>query len=292
MNHTSGLRDGSGYSEFLSQMVNEKSSLKDLFQENSRFYTADMFSDEAPGVYFTYCNSAWGIIGSIIESVSQMKFDDFMRERVFKPLNMEADFNPTKLDLSQLATLYRFDSIWIPQVDDYTNNLPTDRVWEGYKPGTNGLLFGPQGSLRCSASDLIKLGQLFLNNGRLATSSKDSITFLKQSTLNFLSSEVWSYNGENGDTWSDFWQSYGLGLHLITGQKGKDEIFPGKTFQGHAGIAYGLLSDLYWDANSNSGVVFITNGSKRHFSYGEKSAFYAVEEDFFDALEVYINSRN
>ena len=53
---------------------------------------------------------------------------------------------------------------------------------------------------------------------------------------------------------------------------------------GHPGIAYGLLSDLYFDRSKKSGVVFITNGSKKDYAYGTASTFYQVEEDVFRTI--------
>jgi len=53
---------------------------------------------------------------------------------------------------------------------------------------------------------------------------------------------------------------------------------------GHPGIAYGLLSDVYVDPATGTGVIFMTNGSKQPFAYGETS-FYQVEEAVFQLLE-------
>ena len=52
---------------------------------------------------------------------------------------------------------------------------------------------------------------------------------------------------------------------------------------GHAGDAYGLLSDMFTEPDNGFGLIFITNGFKPGHSYqfGTQSAFYAPEEDTF-----------
>jgi CubicO group peptidase (beta-lactamase class C family) len=46
----------------------------------------------APGEKFTYSNSSYVLLALIVESVSGMKFGDFLSERVFEPLGMEDTF--------------------------------------------------------------------------------------------------------------------------------------------------------------------------------------------------------
>ena len=78
-------------------------------------------------------------------------------------------------------------------------------------------------------------------------------------------------------------------MHHITNQDSADIIFPDRSMSGHPGIAYGLLSDMYFDSGTGSGVVFITNGSKNKYDYGKASTFYQVEEDVFQLLYPFLN---
>lgn len=67
---------------------------------------------------------------------------------------------------------------------------------------------------------------------------------------------------------------------------GRDEIFPGVKMFGHAGDAYGLLSDMFQDPVSGFGLIFITNGYKPGFDYkpGKHSAFERPEEAAFEVF--------
>ena len=168
LNHTSGLRDGSGYSDFLGEMIDKQLDIKDLLLPEGTHYTEDMYADEAPGAFFSYTNCSWGVIASVIEKVSGERFDVYCRKHIFDPLGMQASFNVLDLkDLDQLAPLYRFkDGQWVAQVDDYKGAAPAPRVYEGYRLGHNGLIFGPQGSLRSSARDLATFAFMLMNKGQ------------------------------------------------------------------------------------------------------------------------------
>ena len=55
---------------------------------------------------------------------------------------------------------------------------------------------------------------------------------------------------------------------------------------GHAGDAYGLISDLYNDPLAGFGIIFITNGYAPGHSYqfGKNSSFFQPEEEIFAVL--------
>ena len=285
MNHRSGIRDGSGYGKFSRNMISQKLNIKELFLPEGAYFTEDLFSKEAPGEYFSYTNCTWGVIASIIEKVSGERFDQYCRRHIFEPMDMDASFNVLDIqDFDRLAVLYRYkDSTWVAQADDYKGTTPPSRAFESYQLGQNGLIFGPQGSLRSSANDLATFGFMIMNGGQ----HQDQQILTKES-VNLMSADHWTYEEGNGDTWSDFFLSYGLGIHRLTNRDSADIIFPDRKMLGHPGIAYGLLSDLYFDPESQSGIVFITNGSQQEFGYGKNTSFYQVEEDIFEATFPYL----
>ncbi|MCY4215912.1 MAG: serine hydrolase [Flavobacteriaceae bacterium] len=285
MSHTSSIRDGEKYSNFAAHMTEKKLHLSALFQGDGQYYTESMFDRRKPGTYFTYTNCTWGLVASVIEKVANQRFDVYTQEHIFQPLNITASFNFSEIhDTYPLAGLYRYqDNQWVNQIDDYRKNSPIPRVFEGYELGQNGLLFGPQGNLRASTEDLVGLTQLFLNQGTV-----NGNQIISKASLDQMLQIQWSYDGSNGDTWDEFFNAYGLGIHVLTNQPGKDIVFPGFNMVGHPGIAYGLLSDLYFDIESQTGIVFITNGKKQAFEYGNNSTFYSVEEDVFETVYPYL----
>ena len=286
MDHRSSIRDGKGYGQFVGDMFSKDINIRTLFMPDSAYYTEDMFADHPPGGYFQYTNCTWGLVATVIEKVTNTRFDLFCKEHLFDPMGIHSSFNATDIPAEDMAALYRFrDSTWVAQVDDYSESPPKDRAYPGYVPGTNGLLYAPQGGLRTSLNDLWATAQMIFNHGQV-----EGASIIQPSTLSYFQQDRWQYDGSNGDTWNNFWHSYTKGMHFITNMSGADVIFPDRTLWGHPGIAYGLLSDFYIDPETQSGVIFITNGSKQGFEYAQNSSFYQVEAAVFQVLYPHLKS--
>ena len=281
LSHQSGIRDGQSYSVFSRNMRSEQLDIKELFQPSGRYFGQDVFANHEPGEYFSYTNCTWGIIASIIEKASGLRFDNYCKKQIFDPLEMSASFNVLDIeDINDLATLYRYDSIeWIAQVDHYEGEHPDSVIYSNYQLGQNGLLFGPQGSLRATSKDLMRFAQMMIQGGTM-----DGTKILASSSLENMEGNHYEFKENNGDTWENFFLSYGYGLHRILNTENGDIIFPDRKMYGHPGIAYGLLSDMYFDPITQSGIIFITNGSKYNFEYGQSSSFYEVEEAIFQVM--------
>ena len=288
ISHLSSIRDGEGYGKFVGNMIEKELDIRELFTQNGAYFTSDMFSDSlAPATYFSYSNSAFGLVATLVEKISGERFDVFTQKNLFSPMGMKASFNVMSSDLPNLATLYRSkDEKWNPQADDYTTSKPEERAYPNYEFGINGLLYGPQGSLRISTKDLITLSKLFFND----LPKKKQV--ISKATIDSMISFKWDYsikNGiENGATWDGFWFSYGMGLHRITGNEG-DQLLGTLPLFGHPGIAYGLLSDFYINRETKSGIIFITNGSMNSFEEAEGSGFYQVEMDVTKSLNTLLD---
>lgn len=287
LSHQSSIRDGKGYERFSKDMIPQRLDIKELFLSDGGYFSEDQFADHMPGDYFSYTNCSWGLIATVIEKVSQQRLDDYCRNEIFKPMSLNADFNVAQMTHREdLAVLYIYkDGHWMPQADAYSPELPQSRAFEGYSLGQNGLLFGPQGSLRSSAKDLAAIALMFMQDGRY-----NDHHILKKETVNLMLKSQWAYNGTNGDTWENFFLSYGIGTQQTLNTLKGDMIFPDRNMVGHAGIAYGLLSDMYFEKDKNSGIVFITNGSKMSFQYGKNTSFYQVEEDVFKTVFPYLQA--
>lgn len=281
LSHRSSLQDGTGYSGFLSATYAgaPPPPISQLVTPGGAWYTANLWRAEPPGSYFVYSNLNYGIIGSLIEAHSGQRFDDYMRQQVLQPMGIGGSYNVQHLDdIAQLATLYRNSS---PQADNFNGAMPPPPNLSGYALGSNGLYFGPQGGLRCSALELAQAAKLIAGQGMV-----DGNAILAPATLQLLLSDQWTWNGANGDNYYGLFRSWGLGAHRVTAQPGGDVVLPGLPMFGHPGEAYGLISDLYVDTLSGFGLVFITNGYTPGNSYalGASSAFYRVEEEVFAAL--------
>lgn len=282
LSHTSGIQDGSGYSSFLGATYNNPNppNISSLFLSGGSYYTSDMWMNRTPGTYFTYSNANYGVIATLIEKISNQRFDLYMKSQVFDPLGIAGSYNVAHIsNINNIAVLYRKSgSNWSAQADNYQGVAPTPVNLSSYVPGTNGFVFGPQGGLRISPSDLARIMQVLINDGEY-----NGTVILNPATVSLMTTAQWTYNGSNGDNYYGLFRSWGLGIQITTQTSGGDIIYPSVTMYGHCGEAYGLISDFYYDPVRRNGLVFMTNGAFNGYTVGTSSAFYTVEESVFSA---------
>lgn len=241
------------------------------------------------GHYFRYANINYPVVASIIERVTQERFDHAMDRLVLKPLALSACFNWTLCSdetVARAVTLY--DETGTPRRDDLVGQRPSCPVFteagkacdlSAYVLGDNGSLFSPQGGLRISMRDLSKIGQMFLRNGA---------GFLPPAVLAEMRKPIWRYNGRNGETEGGFFCAFGLGIHTIgRGRHGcsSNGFGDGRTRIGHAGEAYGLRAGLWLDLKQNQGTAFFTSAVPDTEPKGP-SGFYQVEEQILKSPSV------
>ncbi len=287
LSHTSSIIDGTTYSSFLNATVNQNPipNLSEILVPNGTYYTSGQFTNTVPGNYFNYSNINYVVLGTIVEKVSNLRFDQYCFQNISNPLALDASFNVNDLqDINQVAVLYRKPGgVWTPQIDDYQGVQPTFANLDNYVPGTNGGRFGPQGGFRSSAQDIAKIFLALVNDGTYQNQN-----ILTPASCNLMFSNQWTYSGNNGNNYFGLFRSWGLGIHRLTYTPGNDIALPGSTsMMGHTGLAYGLVSDAYFDQDRNVGFVFMTNGVGTGFQSNSQSSYYTIEQDVFNAIEQY-----
>ena len=108
-----------------------------------------------PGTKWSYCNTGIDTLGRVIEVVSGMSYESFLKARIFDPLGMaNSTFNPTVAQLESLAVTYgKVDGKLVPGT-----NLMVD-----FQAGSKHPV--PAGGLFSTAGDMARLYQMMLNNG-------------------------------------------------------------------------------------------------------------------------------
>ncbi|HEY3835308.1 MAG TPA: serine hydrolase domain-containing protein [Bryobacteraceae bacterium] len=106
-----------------------------------------------PGTKWSYSNNGIGTLGRILEVVSGKSYEQFVEERIFKPLGMkDTVYWMPQEKVSRLATAYTLDH-------------GTLKVAEG-DPLRKGARYpSPEGGLYSTASDLFRFYQMMLNKG-------------------------------------------------------------------------------------------------------------------------------
>ncbi len=279
LTHTSGIEDTELYSnndcryrcdDFLTAVRRQNPPpIEAIFLPGGKYYSPLLWGRSPPGKNFRYSNLASGLTATVIERVSRERFDRYIKKHIFDELKMSAAFNNADIpDVNKVAVQYRWLaslSEFEPAVDDYRGlaPLPIDYGW--MRPGYNGLIFAPQGGARSTALSLANFLIAHMNDGvvrgKRILSAKSAAEMHKSQ---------WKGKDAGG-----FYESYGLNFQL-TGA-----LLPGTTLVGHKGIAYGGLSDMYYDPVEHIGVVTVMNGGRYKLEVG---GHFDIEKELFPLL--------
>lgn len=284
LSHTSTIMDGETYSRFLvDETYNNPAppSIREILHPGGAFFHETIWLNKEPGKFFNYSNLAYGLAGTVIEKASRQRFDHFVNEHILMPLNINGGFNVVELtDIANLATLYRMpDGEWVPQADSFYDAMPKAVDYTQYVPGTNALLFAPQGGLRISPADLAKIMIVLMNKG-----SYGNRQILTEKSVALMEQQCWLFNGYNGNNYNNLFNAWGIGLQIISAQTEADVVIPGYRMYGHAGLAYGLVSGMFYHAYPDFGLIIVINGKAGNYTNGEVSAFHREEEALYQFL--------
>lgn len=311
MSHTSSLRDGSIYA------IAPHLSVKEFFTPQGKYWEAGKHfapKGEAPGVYFQYSNLNYGLLGTIIEKITGERFDLYQKEHIFKDLDIKADYtvgNLSPQEFEKLGAIYQKNKNgvwqengpWVAQIDDYHGKQPqadlvyvqnpdhreTDKWYslQGYQPGTNATIFSPQGGLRISYKELGNTLEFLLHKGKFRGKQ-----VLSSQSLQEVMKVHWQYNkaNNNGNTYGGTLENYGLGLFRIVGNS-TSRVCQNQDVNllGHTGEAYGLLSGIFIQPETQSGFIYMMNGEAvaeddDPRSAGKFSGNYIWEENIMNVL--------
>lgn len=127
-----------------------------------------------------------------------------------------ATFNPAFIkDTSNLGVIYLGSAgKWVPNYDYYPDGKIVQRNLTGYKIGDNGVIYGPQGSLRASASHLTNYAIMLANSGK----TKAGKTILSPQSVHEMTKPKYQYHGAIGGVLNDF-HGYGLGIYTTSYHK-------------------------------------------------------------------------
>jgi CubicO group peptidase (beta-lactamase class C family) len=115
--------------------------------------------DFQPGSKWTYCNPGIDTLGRVIEVVSQQRYEDFLRTRIFAPLEMGlTTFYPDAAQLWSAAVTYGKQNGKL---------VPTPNTIIGSPIGARYAV--PAGGLYSTGWDLARLYQMMLNRGTLGS---------------------------------------------------------------------------------------------------------------------------
>ena len=209
INHTSGLGYGSIDKDERFKLIHKKSGVVDLFtsddinlEENVKII-ANLPLHHHPGEEYNY-SLGYEVLAYFIEKISGISFEQFLTERIFKPIGMNNSwlYLPDS-EAQRLVTVQtkNEDGEWIPYpVTFYDPNFPVKGA-KRYFSGGAGIC--------CTAKDYATFMQMILNGGEI-----NGVRLLSHSTINtMLSNQLGDVRG------NDLNRYFGL-VYSITNEKG------------------------------------------------------------------------
>lgn len=231
MTHTAAINDSAGafagmkpLNATLNPKVNKKKS---------------GFLKVKPGTEYKYSNYGAGIMGCIIEAVTEKRLSDAARELIFDPMGIDAAYDPHLLqDPEKIVSTYNADgsgnitrSYRLKQ--KYREEIDLDKDYaDSY------------GGVWIRGEDLCRIGIMLCDMGVI-----DGRRILEEDTVREMLS---SQQGKGGITVDS---PYGLNVERVT------NLLRGKMLYGHQGMANGVLCNLYFDPETRFVFALLTNGT-------------------------------
>jgi CubicO group peptidase (beta-lactamase class C family) len=243
LSHSSSLNDSQGYF-----------TLNTLNPATNRDF-AKCYNNYEPGTAYEYCNLGFNTIGTIIEKLSGVRFDKYVREVVILPLNLTASFNVDDLPDATFVPLSHPDTTGFAEtgkinftVSEGIYDSPAPRIDTGYIMGYTTPVFSPTGGMKTSARDLARYMIMHMNYG---IDPASGVRIISEENSKLMQTPAIPTGDEGG---------YGLALTRTT------NLIIGETMVGHTGSAYGLYSAMYFEPEKKFGIVMMTNGTTSDYA--------------------------
>ncbi|NRF41179.1 serine hydrolase [Pedobacter foliorum] len=196
---------------------------------------------------FAYQNIMYLVAGLVVESVTGKTWDEFLKERIFKPLKMS-------------GTITNRDSI------TSESNFALPHIQNKPIKPLNMHNISPAGGVDSNIDDMLTWMQMWLANGRA-----NDTTILNDGTIKTITS-IKTLTSDNKD------DGYGLGWFIKQTKNGK--------MVNHNGGMPGYISSVVLFPDSSSGIVILTNKiSQINDQLVKEIANYMTKKDTFNWKE-------
>ena len=236
LSHTASIRDQENYS-----------TLDHLNPAISGDCMAS-FYEYKPGEGYNYSNLGLNLAGTILEKVTNVRFDQYVRDSIILPLGLEGGHNIDMLDSSRIASLYNYRNgayVKAPAYGSVAHRL------DNYTMGYSAPMFSPTGGVKISTQDLAQYMKMHMNYGEL-----NGVRMISEESAKTMQTPVWMI--QNIHQWE---AQYGLCLkEFVNFIDNPKYNTPGNYPIGHTGNAYGLRSIIIWSPVEGWGIAAMTNG--------------------------------
>lgn len=237
LSHTSSLGDMEGYFKM------------DVLDPSKNPNWTDCYYNFRPGTQYVYCNLNYNTLGTILERISHIRFDQYVVGNVLKPLGLGyAGYWVESLDQSKFVTLYEKDKNgnWEPQPEAYA---PRTKEIANYQFGYSAPIFSPTGGMKINPVGLAKVMMMHMGLG----TSPEGVKIMSSESALLMQSRFTETGSEEG-------YQGGKPVYYGFALWNNKDLIEGKTMVGHTGGAYGVLTLMTWNKERTFGIVIMTNG--------------------------------
>ena len=234
LSHTASIRDKEDYST--------------LDHLNPAVYgdCAESYFEYAPGEGYNYSNLGLNLAGTILEKVSGVRFDQYVKNNIIRPLGLTGGHNVDDSDASKFASIYNHIDGQYVKSNAYAS---VAHRLENYKMGYSAPMFSPTGGVKISAHDLAVYMMMHMNYGEL-----NGVRIISEESAKTMQTPIWIRQNPEED-------QYCLCLYEFVDFLDDEQYNqPGNYPIGHEGDAYGLKSIMIWSPADGWGIVAMTNG--------------------------------
>ncbi len=207
----------------------------------------ESYYEYKPGEGYNYSNMGLNLAGTILEKVSGVRFDDYVRENVIWKLGLYGGHNIDSLDASKFALIYnKIDGEYVESAGAYRSR---SEDMPGYVFGYSSPIFSPTGGVKISAHDLAVYMMMHMNYGEY-----NGVRIISEESAKAMQTPVWMIKNKGEDQYALCLKEF---VNYIDDEKYNQ---PGSYPVGHTGGAYGLNSIMIWSPADGWGIVAMTNG--------------------------------
>jgi len=208
---------------------------------------ADAYFTYGPGEGYNYSNLGMNLAGTILEKISGVRFDNYIRDNIIKPLGLYGGHNVDSLDASKFALIYHLeDGEYVVSDGPYKSRAED---MPNYVLGYSAPIFSPTGGVKMSVEDLAKYVMMHINYGEL-----NGVRIMSEESSKIMQTPVPFTKGDAKNT-------YCLGLGEFPYQTDEPKYnVPGNYLIGHSAGSYGLSGIMLWSPSDKWGMVAMATG--------------------------------
>lgn len=233
LSHRSSINDSEGYFSL------------DAIDPDKNTNWAKCYNNYEPDNGYMYCNLNYNMAGSILEKITGVSFDQYIKKQILDPLGLYGGYNVNTLDSNLFTKIYEYNKDSARFI--FSPNAYASRKEEisNYTMGRTTPIFSPTGGMKISAHDLAEYMLMHSQYGKHKGVRIMPKKLAKQ-MQEILSEE----------------ELYGMAIETT------NKLIEGKSMIGHTGSAYGLYSLMFFEPKEQFGFVVITNGVDPKYQNG------------------------